>query len=83
MDIHRICPHPINPATVSLTGEALEQIVNAALQPDFVSFLLKALASTEKVIGKMIYSGLTFDTTGTEAKPVAVNLKIHGKPLGS
>lgn len=81
MDIHRICPHPINPATVPLTGESLEQIVNAALQPDFVSFPLKGFGFRGKVIGKMIYSGLTFDITGTEAKPAAENLKIHGRPL--
>ncbi len=59
----------------------MEQIVNAALQPDFVSFPLKGFGFRGKVIGKMIYSGLTFDITGTEAKPVAKNLKIHGRPL--
>ncbi|MFP7492200.1 bifunctional UDP-sugar hydrolase/5'-nucleotidase [Terribacillus saccharophilus] len=81
MDIHRICPHPINPATVPLTGEELQQIVDAALQPDFVSFQLKGFGFRGKVIGKMVYSGLTFDLAGTKAKPRAVNLMIHGEPL--
>ncbi|MFP7170494.1 bifunctional UDP-sugar hydrolase/5'-nucleotidase [Terribacillus sp. 7520-G] len=81
MDIHRICPHPINPATVPLTGEELQQIVDAALQPDFVTFPLKGFGFRGKVIGKMVYSGLSFDIAGTTAKPKAVNLRINGKPL--
>ena len=81
MDIHRICPHPINPATVPLTGEELEEIVNAALQPDFITFPLKGFGFRGKVIGKMVYSRLSFDIAGTAAKPKAVNLRVNGKPL--
>jgi 5'-nucleotidase len=81
MDIHRICPHPINPATVPLTGSVIEQIVTAALQPDFETFPLKGFGFRGKVIGKMVYSELTFDIAGTAEKPHAVNLKIAGEPL--
>lgn len=49
LDLHRICPHPINPVTVRLTGEELkETILHLCFRTGGGDFELKDWASGEK-----------------------------------
>lgn len=43
-DIHRICPHPINPIRVTLTGKQLIETVSRGCEEKWNSYASKALA---------------------------------------
>lgn len=62
--LHRICPHPINPCRVTLTGEEFREVVQQALNPDMENLRVKGLGFRGEVMGRMAFSGVRF---GTEA----------------
>lgn len=57
-DIHRICPHPINPVTVELTGSEILEVIRVSLTKEFTEFQLKGFGFRGKVLGKMVFSGI-------------------------
>lgn len=61
-DIHRICPHPINPVLVDLKGDELIEVVRAALSPSFTELRLKGFGFRGEILGKMIFSGIHVET---------------------
>ncbi|WP_026907016.1 bifunctional metallophosphatase/5'-nucleotidase [Paucisalibacillus globulus] len=61
-DIHRVCPHPINPCIVELSGAELLEVVRVSLTKEFMEFQLKGFGFRGKVIGKMVFSGLEVKT---------------------
>lgn len=70
-DIHRICPHPINPVVVNLRGDELIEVIRASFKKDFMDIPLRGFGFRGEVIGRMLFSGLTITTVqrsdGTEA----------------
>lgn len=56
--IHRICPHPINPVVVELTGQELKEVVRVTQTDEFMNLKLKGFGFRGKLIGKMAFSGL-------------------------
>lgn len=81
-DVHRICPHPINPCVVELNGDELTEIVRASLTKDLTELKLKGFGFRGEIIGKMIFSGIDVETSqhddGTE---YVKTIYYHGKPL--
>jgi 2',3'-cyclic-nucleotide 2'-phosphodiesterase (5'-nucleotidase family) len=63
-DIHRICPHPINPVVVHLRGDELIEVVRASLKQEFMDIPLRGFGFRGEVIGRMLFSGLSIATTG-------------------
>ncbi|MCM3618949.1 bifunctional metallophosphatase/5'-nucleotidase [Sutcliffiella horikoshii] len=59
--LHRICPHPINPCRVALTGEELREVVQQALHPEMEQLRVKGLGFRGEVMGKMAFNGVHFD----------------------
>lgn len=59
--LHRICPHPINPCRVTLTGEELREVVQQALHPEMEQLRIKGLGFRGEVMGKMAFDGVRFD----------------------
>ncbi len=59
--LHRICPHPINPCRVTLTGEELREVAQQALHPEMEQLRVKGLGFRGEVMGKMAFSGVRFD----------------------
>ncbi|MDG5788915.1 bifunctional UDP-sugar hydrolase/5'-nucleotidase [Evansella sp. AB-P1] len=57
-DIHRICPHPINPALVSISGEYLLEIIRQGKSSKMIEYPLKGFGFRGKILGEMIYDGL-------------------------
>ncbi len=57
-DIHRICPHPINPCVVTLTGEDLEATIKRSLTKELTHLELKGFGFRGKVLGKMHFTGI-------------------------
>src|SRR5699024_11977697 len=54
-DIHRICPHPINPVVVELTGAELTSVVHQAFSPDLTGLKLRGFGFRVKVVGRMVF----------------------------
>lgn len=57
-DVHRICPHPINPVVVELTGNELKEVVRVSQTEEFQTRKLKGFGFRGEIIGKMIFVGL-------------------------
>ncbi|KHF41139.1 bifunctional metallophosphatase/5'-nucleotidase [Halalkalibacter okhensis] len=72
-DIHRICPHPINPCVVTLTGEALETTIKRSLTSELTHLELKGFGFRGKVLGKMLFTGIEIDEMES--------IRILGQPL--
>ena len=70
-DIHRICPHPINPVVVELNGDELIEVVRASFKKDFTELKLIGFGFRGEVIGRMQFSGIhvttKFHENGEEA----------------
>ena len=66
-DIHAICPHPINPCIVTLSGEELTEVVRASLTDQFKDLELKGFGFRGKVLGRMVFSGLDVKINSHEA----------------
>lgn len=54
--LHEICPHPINPVIVTLSGEELIATMQKAESADMIHFRLRGFGFRGKVLGKMMYS---------------------------
>lgn len=74
-DLHRVCPHPINPCKVTLTGQEIISIINKGIDTGFQSYILKGFGFRGKRMGKLIFSGLTYDVQ--EGKPLNVRIMDH------
>lgn len=69
-DIHRICPHPINPIRVTLTGKQLIETVSRGCEEKMEQLRIKGFGFRGELMGKMLYSGLTYSLEEGEAKRV-------------
>ncbi|SDZ60126.1 2',3'-cyclic-nucleotide 2'-phosphodiesterase/5'-or 3'-nucleotidase, 5'-nucleotidase family [Evansella caseinilytica] len=79
MDIHRICPHPINPATVMISGEQLLELIRQGQKREMVEFPLKGFGFRGKVLGALVFDGLTVTGAGRYIR--AKDVLIHHRPL--
>ncbi|TCP19130.1 2',3'-cyclic-nucleotide 2'-phosphodiesterase (5'-nucleotidase family) [Scopulibacillus darangshiensis] len=77
-DIHRICPHPINPCKVPLKGEQIKAMVEKGIAKDFQTYELKGFGFRGKVLGKLVFSGLTYRLSD-ENDVCIKDIKINGE----
>nr|WP_248278319.1 bifunctional UDP-sugar hydrolase/5'-nucleotidase [Bacillus sp. DNRA2] len=59
-DLLDICPHPINPATVLLEGDELKEVLLQTKDEQWPHLQVRGLGFRGVVMGKFIYSGITF-----------------------
>lgn len=57
-DVHRLCPHPINPCVVEINGSELAEIVRVTMTKDFMELKLKGFGFRGEVLGKMVFTGI-------------------------
>ncbi|WP_306474131.1 bifunctional metallophosphatase/5'-nucleotidase [Bacillus pseudomycoides] len=81
-DIHRICPHPINPCALKVKGKTLRDVILKARRSNMEQLEVKGLGFRGKVMGKMIYDGLevTLDTIPGN-KILLEDVLINGESL--
>lgn len=60
-DILKICPHPINPCTIELTGSELKEIILETSNENWQHRPLIGLGFRGSVMGITIYDQITFD----------------------
>ncbi|PLR92610.1 bifunctional metallophosphatase/5'-nucleotidase [Bacillus sp. T33-2] len=76
-DLLSICPHPINPCTVELTGAELKEVLLQSRDEKWPHMQIKGLGFRGTVMGKMIYDGIEFK----RELPAAEGINIMGAPL--
>lgn len=82
--LHRICPHPINPCRVTLTGEELREVLKLAIHPEMEGLHVKGLGFRGKVMGKMAFSGLTLESEALSDGTVHIKaIRVNGKEVQS
>lgn len=79
--IHHICPHPINPCRVEVTGKEIAEMIAIGLKKDFQTYELKGFGFRGKVIGKLVFSHLTYATDPESGKLLAETIRVAGIPL--
>lgn len=57
-DLHRICPHPINPCVVKLSGQELKEILLQSMDEEWPHMQVKGFGFRGNILGKMIYSNI-------------------------
>jgi 5'-nucleotidase len=72
-DLHRICPHPINPCRVMLTGAELKEILLHSESDEWEHLQVKGLGFRGTLMGKMISTGIDLNPSG--------RVQIGGKEL--
>ncbi|MFZ3590672.1 bifunctional metallophosphatase/5'-nucleotidase [Bacillus sp. DJP31] len=83
-DLHRICPHPINPCKVVLRGAELKEVILQAASPRMEQLQMKGFGFRGEVLGKMEYDGVDVHTIILEdGLPHVTDIFIHGEPIES
>ncbi|WP_181349543.1 bifunctional UDP-sugar hydrolase/5'-nucleotidase [Thalassobacillus sp. CUG 92003] len=83
-DVHRICPHPMNPCKVELSGDELLEVIRAGHSRKLTEIRLKGLGFRGEVIGKMVFTGVNIDTfTDSEGEQHVKHVTYQGRPLSS
>ena len=81
-DVHRICPHPINPCVVTLTGDELKEVVRVSLTETFMNFQLKGFGFRGKVLGRMVFDNLEVMTDFYHnGQEYVKEIRFENKPL--
>ncbi|HHY20875.1 MAG TPA: bifunctional metallophosphatase/5'-nucleotidase [Bacilli bacterium] len=81
-DIHRICPHPVNPCKLRIRGDQLKETIERAHTRELRELELKGFGFRGKVLGKMIFSGIEVDLKKMASGDEQVTeIKVLGKPL--
>lgn len=60
-DIHRICPHPINPCKVYLRGSELKEVILQAETEQMRQLRVKGFGFRGEVMGQMVYDRITVE----------------------
>lgn len=65
-DIHRICPHPINPCVVTIRGQELKETIQHAFTERMKQLQLKGYGFRGKVLGQMAFAGIEVEVVKME-----------------
>lgn len=81
-DVHRICPHPLNPCKVKLRGAELKEIILEASTERMKHLRFKGFGFRGEVMGEMVYDGVDIERELEEDGAWHVRrITVHGKPL--
>jgi len=80
--IHRICPHPINPCVIELTGDELLEVVRGAHVEELIHFPLKGFGFRGEVLGVFVFAGLDIYATILEDGHTFIQaVYMNGEPI--
>lgn len=81
-DLHRICPHPINPCKVQLKGDVLKEVIAESRTEKIEQLRLKGLGFRGKVMGRMIFDGIEVRSEQkSDGLKHITGILIQGEPL--
>lgn len=81
-DLHRICPHPINPCKVYLKGDVLKEVIIQSRNEKMEQLQLKGLGFRGKVMGRMVFDGITVKTDKlSDGKEHVTEILVKNQPI--
>lgn len=81
-DVHRNCPHPINPCVVTLTGADLQEVAEITLSIPFMELKLRGFGFRGEILGRMVFSGFDVQTYVDEmGNEIVEHVLFQGKPI--
>ncbi|WP_096202522.1 bifunctional metallophosphatase/5'-nucleotidase [Bacillus sp. FJAT-45350] len=81
-DVHRICPHPINPCVVTLSGKRLKETIHHAFTERMKKLELRGYGFRGKVLGQMVFSGIDVKVKKLkDGLDHVTEIKVLGEPL--
>lgn len=80
-DIHRICPHPINPCLVEVKGSILKETVAAAFTEKMIELPLRGFGFRGSKLGRMAFSGIEVNLSRNSE--YVRDIFIHHSPIES
>lgn len=79
-DLHRICPHPINPCMVYLKGDVLKEVIVQSREEKMEQLKLKGLGFRGKVMGRMVFDGINVQMeTLSDGKQHVKEILVNGE----
>ncbi|MDQ8056711.1 bifunctional UDP-sugar hydrolase/5'-nucleotidase [Bacillus velezensis] len=82
LDLHRICPHPINPVAVRLSGRELQETISQAASEQMEQLRIKGLGFRGEVMGRMVYAGAEAEAGILEDGVThLLNVKVNGEEI--
>ncbi|WP_051302249.1 bifunctional metallophosphatase/5'-nucleotidase [Salibacterium aidingense] len=80
-DLHRLCPHPINPCLLDVKGAVLKETIAAAFTEKMIHLPVKGLGFRGKVLGRMAFSGIKVVWEKKDPESGIKDIIIHGEHL--
>ncbi|WP_316252497.1 bifunctional metallophosphatase/5'-nucleotidase [Bacillus aquiflavi] len=59
-ELLKICPHPINPCIVTLTGSQLQKVILQSLDEKWINFQMMGFGFRGKLIGQFVHNQILF-----------------------
>jgi 2',3'-cyclic-nucleotide 2'-phosphodiesterase (5'-nucleotidase family) len=75
-DLLTICPHPINPSVVNLSGAEYQEVIRLALDEKWVDMVIKGFGFRGTFMGKMIFEGVEVEQVKN-----GQSILVNGKPI--
>lgn len=81
-DIHRICPHPINPCIVTISGSNLKETIHHAFTGKMKKLELKGYGFRGKILGHMVFDGIEVKTKKwDDEEEHVVSIQANGEEI--
>ncbi|WEG13769.1 bifunctional UDP-sugar hydrolase/5'-nucleotidase [Pullulanibacillus sp. KACC 23026] len=80
-ELHRLCPHPLNPCRLTLKGQDLLELLHIGQSSEFKQWALLGFGFRGKRLGGLVYSGLTYEWD--ELNQCPHHVQINGEELQS
>ncbi len=81
--VHQICPHPINPCVVTLSGKEVYAIIRKSLSEEFQQKEIKGFGFRGKVLGSLCLDGIEVivNKDRSHIDPDHIRILYHNEPL--
>lgn len=81
-DLHRICPHPINPCKLEISGKVLKETILYSLSEKMVFKKIRGFGFRGSVMGIMVFDGVTYEEKKlNDGLCHITNIKINGNEV--
>ncbi|RXJ01803.1 bifunctional metallophosphatase/5'-nucleotidase [Anaerobacillus alkaliphilus] len=81
-DLHRVCPHPINPCKVELSGKVLKEVILHSLSKDMIYKKVRGFGFRGEVMGIMVFDGVTYEQNSlADGLSHIFNIRVNGREI--
>lgn len=81
-DIHRICPHPINPCVIKINGNEIWSLLQRSMEEEIQKKEIKGFGFRGKMVGMLSLDGMeVYFKTNANNKKVIEDILINDDPI--